>query len=332
MIYPVIRLRRNRKAAWIRELLAETVITPKHLILPVFIIEGNNQQQTIETMPGIYRQSIDKVIVTARKAKQEGIQAIALFPCIEPKFKTPEAEIAYRDDNLICRTIKEVKNTVPELGIICDVALDPYTMHGHDGIVNEYGDVDNDRTLDILCKQAVSLARAGADIVAPSDMMDGRIAAIRKALDIEGFYGVSILSYAVKYSSSFYAPFRDAVGSKTKSYISKATYQMDIRNTKEAMREIEQDIIEGADIIMVKPGMSFLDILYAATSRFDVNVFAYQVGGEYAMLKFAALAGAIDWESAMLESLISLRRAGASAIFTYAALEFATMLNSTHSI
>ncbi|WPY00650.1 Porphobilinogen synthase [Candidatus Trichorickettsia mobilis] len=325
-MYPTVRLRRNRKAEWLRELVAETTISPTNLILPIFVIEGKNQQQEIKTMPGVYRYSIDKVIVTAKKAAKAGIKAIAIFPCIEQELKSDDADEAYNLDNLLCRTIRSLKNAGIDIGIICDIALDPYTTHGHDGIVGDDGDVDNDKTVEALSNQALVLAKAGADIVAPSDMMDGRIAAIREGLDDEGFINVNILAYAAKYASSFYSPFRDAVGSSKGSYLSKATYQMDIRNVKEAMREIEQDLMEGADMVMIKPGMPFLDVIHAAATNFESSVFAYQVSGEYAMLKFAALAGAINWQESMMESLIAFRRAGASAIFSYAALEFAEIL------
>ncbi|WP_316354159.1 porphobilinogen synthase [Candidatus Trichorickettsia mobilis] len=325
-MYPTVRLRRNRKVEWLRELVAETTISPANLILPIFVTEGKNQQQEIKTMPGVYRYSIDQVIVTAQKAAKAGIKAIAIFPCIEQELKSDDADEAYNLDNLLCRTIRSLKNAGINIGVICDIALDPYTTHGHDGIVGDDGDVDNDKTVEALCNQALVLAKAGADIVAPSDMMDGRIAAIREGLDDEGFINVNILAYAAKYASSFYSPFRDAVGSSKGLYLSKATYQMDIRNVKEAMREIEQDLMEGADMVMIKPGMPFLDVIHAAATNFESSIFAYQVSGEYAMLKFGALAGAISWQESMMESLIAFRRAGASAIISYAALEFAEIL------
>ncbi len=326
-MYPTIRLRRNRRTSWLRELIAETTLSPKNLILPIFIVEGTNQRQEIKAMPSVYRQSVDQAVLTAKKAQQQGIQAIALFPCIAAKLKSNLAHEAYNADNLICRAIKAIREADIEIGIICDVALDPYTDHGHDGII-QGKDVDNDNTIEALCKQSLVLAEAGADIVAPSDMMDGRIGSIRRELDASGFSQVNILAYAAKYASNFYGPFREAIGVTTTTPLNKSTYQMDFRNIKEAMREIEQDIAEGADMIMVKPGMNFLDVIHAASSRFNINVFAYQVSGEYAMLKFASLAGALDWQRVMLESLVSFRRAGASAIFTYAALEIATLLNT----
>ena len=243
-----------------------------------------------------------------------------------PDLKNENADEAYNLDNLICRTIRSLRNANIDIGIICDVALDPYTSHGHDGIVVD-GDVDNDKSIKALGNQALVLAKAGADIIAPSDMMDGRIFAIREVLDEAGFESVNILAYAAKYNSCFYSPFRDALNNKNRG-LNKATYQMDIRNIKEALREIEYDIAEGADMVMVKPGMPFLDVIHAASSSFDIRVFAYQVTGEYSMLKIAANAGALDWESAILESLIAFRRAGASAILSYAALEVAEILNS----
>jgi porphobilinogen synthase len=324
-MYPLVRLRRNRRTNWIRELVSETTISPKNLILPIFVIEGHNQLQEISSMPGVYRQSIDQVVLTAQKAEKAGIQAIALFPSIDLELKSDDADEAYNLDNLICRAIRTLKNSGISIGIICDIALDPYTSHGHDGIIVD-GDVHNDKTIEALCNQALVLAKAGADIVAPSDMMDGRIMSIRDELDEEGFEHVNILAYAAKYNSCFYGPFRDALNNQNQQ-LDKATYQMDIRNTKEAMREIEQDLAEGADMIMIKPGTMFLDVIHAASVTFNANIFAYQVSGEYAMLKFASLAGAFDWRSAMLESLIACRRAGAAGIFTYAALEIAEMLN-----
>lgn len=325
MIYPIVRLRRNRRTSWLRDLTSETHLQPSDLILPIFVIEGENLKTEVKTMPGVFRQSIDQVLITAKEAEKRGIKAIALFPSIDPSLKSENADEAYNLDNLICRTVRALKNAGLKIGIICDVALDPYTTHGHDGIIID-GDVDNDETVEALANQALVLAKAGVDIVAPSDMMDGRIMAIREDLDENGFINVNILAYAAKYNSSFYGPFRDAVGSNKRDYLCKATYQMDIRNRSEAMREIEHDIEEGADMVMVKPGMPFLDILNEASRRFDVHIFAYQVSGEYAMLKIASESGALDWEKIMLESLICFKRAGASAVLTYAALEAAELL------
>ncbi|MDC0865142.1 porphobilinogen synthase [Rickettsiaceae bacterium] len=324
-MYPIVRLRRNRRTSWIRDLLSEATLSPNDLVLPIILIEGKNQRQEIKTMPNVFRQSIDQALITAKEAAAAGIKAVALFPYIDSEFKSEDADEAYNLDNLICRAVRSFKNAGLSIGIICDVALDPYTIHGHDGILKD-GDVDNDETVEALSNQALVLAKAGVDVVAPSDMMDGRILSIRDNLDSEGFSNVNILAYAAKYNSSFYNPFRDAIGSKQEKYLCKATYQMDVRNSKEAMREIAHDIDEGADTIMIKPGMPFLDIINEASSQFDVPIFAYQVSGEYAMIKFAAENGALDWQKSILESLLCFKRSGASAIFTYAALEVALML------
>ncbi|APZ30658.1 porphobilinogen synthase [Rickettsia conorii] len=326
-MYPHIRLRRNRTAFWLRALISESNLSVSDLVLPLFVVEGHNERQEFKTMPGIYRLSIDQIVETAKEAAELGINVIALFPSIYQSLKSENADETYNLDNLICRTIRSIKNANIDIGIICDVALDPYTTHGHDGIVHN-GEVDNDRSVRALCNQALVLAKVGVDIVAPSDMMDGRIGAIREYLDKEGFINVGILAYAAKYASSFYGPFRDAVKSNKKNYLDKSSYQMDVRNIKEAMLEIEHDIAEGADMVMVKPGMPFLDVIREATNNFNAKIFAYQVSGEYAMLKFAAEAGAIDWERALMESLISFKRAGATGIFTYAALEVAEILKN----
>lgn len=326
-MYPSVRLRRNRKTAWLRDILAETTLTTNDLVLPIFVLEGKNKRQEISSMPGVYRQSIDEAIKTCKQAVDLGIKMIALFPAIGTEIRSQNAEEAYNPDNLICRTIQSIKQANIKIGICCDVALDPYTIHGHDGIVVD-GDVDNDQTLEALSKQSLVLAKAGTDIISPSDMMDGRIMTIREDLDSRGFINVNILAYAAKYNSSFYGPFRDAIGSNKKAYLSKATYQMDIRNINEALREIEQDIAEGADAVMVKPGMPYLDVIREATSSFNANVFAYQVSGEYAMLKFASMAGAFEWESSLMESLIAFKRAGARGIFTYGAIEAAKIINN----
>ncbi len=326
-MYPTVRLRRNRKYQWLRDLVSENIVLPHHLILPLFVTEGENIRKPIKTMPSIYRFSIDQIIKEVKKAAELGIKAIALFPVVDSDLKSENAEEAYSLDNLICRTIRAIKHANIDIGIICDVALDPYTTHGHDGIVKD-DDVHNEETIEALCNQALVLAKAGADIVAPSDMMDGRIGAIRSYLDEEDFTDIPILAYAAKYSSSFYGPFRDAVGSKQNlGNFTKDTYQMDPRNGLEALREIELDIEEGADMIMVKPALAYLDVIYAANQNFSVPVFAYQVSGEYAMLKIASEAGCFDFTKAMIESLTAFRRAGARAIFTYAALEIAEKLN-----
>lgn len=324
-MYPIVRLRRNRRTQWLRDLTAETKLAAENLILPIFVIEGENKREEIKTMPGVFRQSIDQVVLTAKEALNKGLKAIALFPVIDSELKSEFADEAYNLDNLICRTIRTLKNAELKIGIICDVALDPYTISGHDGILVD-GDVDNDETIEALSNQALILAKAGADIVAPSDMMDGRIMAIRDILDEAGYIHVNILAYAAKYNSCFYGPFRDAVISNQEKYLCKATYQLDTRNIKEALREIQHDISEGADMILVKPGMPYLDVISQASQNFNTHIFAYQVSGEYAMLKFAAINGALNWEKAIVESLTCIKRAGASAIFTYAALEVADMI------
>ncbi len=324
--YPQVRLRRNRANAWSREMLAEHRLHASDLILPIFIQEGTNTETPILSMPGVSRITLDLLVKKAKSAKQLGIPALALFPVIDMKWKTPMGDEALQPDNLVCRAIKELKNAVPDIGIICDVALDPYTSHGQDGVA-ENGVILNDATIDILCKQAVVMAKAGCDIVAPSDMMDGRVGAIRAALDSESLIDTSILAYSAKYASHHYGPFRDAVDSKKllgAAY--KRTYQMDPANSAEALREIALDIAEGADMVMVKPGLSYLDILYRAASNFNVPVLVYHVSGEYAMVKAAGVQGWIDGDQVMLEHLLAFKRAGARAILTYAAMDVAEFL------
>jgi len=322
-MFPEVRLRRLRKNAYLRDLIAETKLSSSDLIYPIFIIEGFNISQTIKSLPGVERLSIDLAIKSIAKAEKLGIKAVALFPCIDQNLKDEKASEAYNINNLICRAIKEIKKHNFNIALIADVALDPYTIHGHDGIIID-NDVHNDKTIDILCKQALTLAKAGADIIAPSDMMDGRIGALRNYLDKENFDNLIILSYSAKYASSFYNPFRDAVGSTLIG--DKKTYQMDCRNAAEALREIELDIAEGADLIMIKPALTSLDIIYRASSSFDIPIFAYQVSGEYAMIKAASNAGFLIWSDAIIESLTVIKRAGAKAIFSYAALEVASHL------
>lgn len=326
-MYPFTRLRRNRNTNWMRELLAENSITVSDLILPIFIVEGENVKESISSMPDVYRYSVDEAEKIIKQAAQLEIKAVALFPSISNDLKTDNGDEAYNLDNLICRTIRHIKNAKIEIGIIADVALDPYTAHGHDGILVD-DVIDNDLTIEALKNQALTLAKAGADIIAPSDMMDGRISAIRKMLEENNFGNLIIISYAAKYASNFYGPFREAVGSRfLHGALDKKTYQMDSRNSKEALREIELDIAEGADIILIKPGMPYLDIIKAASSSFTIPVFAYQVSGEYAMLKFAAQNNALDFDKALIESLICFKRAGAKAIFTYGAIEAASIIN-----
>ncbi len=325
--FPSTRLRRTRMQPWCRELVAEHRLHPSDLIWPVFIQEGKNEETPVASMPGVTRMSIDIVAKKTKSVFQLGIRAIALFPQVDDKLKSPLGDQALFHDNLVCRAIRELKNAVPEMGVIADVALDPYTTHGQDGIM-ENGQVLNDRTVEILCKQAVNQARAGCDIVAPSDMMDGRVGAIRGALDGEGFSDTMILSYAAKYASAMYGPFRDAVGSaKNLGSADKRTYQMDPRNGDEAMREIALDIQEGADMVLIKPGIAYLDILCRAATQFPLPVLAYQVSGEYAMIKAATERGWIDGNAVMLESLLAMKRAGARAILTYAALDLAHQLS-----
>ncbi len=319
--YPNTRLRRNRKAPWVRNLTAETSLSPSDLILPLFVIEGKNKAEKITHLPDVSRLSIDLIVKKAKEAKSLGIPALMLFPVIDQKLKTANGKEALNKNNLICRAVKEIKNAVPEIGVICDVALDPYTTHGHDGLIDKNNYVLNDQTIEVLCKQALVQAEAGCDALAPSDMMDGRIGVIRKTLDAAGFVDVSLISYAAKYASNFYGPFRHAVGSVSNlKNMDKKTYQMDFRNSAEAMREIAMDVSEGADMIIVKPGMPYLDIVKEASQNFKLPIISYQVSGEYAMLKHAAKAGAFNFDEVFYESLIAFKRAGASAIISYGAL------------
>ena len=325
--FPRVRLRRNRKSAWIRDLTAQNTFLPSDLILPLFVIEGKNKEEKISHLPDVSRLSIDLIVKKAKEAQKLGIPALMLFPALDQKLKTSNGKEAINSKNLMCRAIYEIKNMVPEIGVITDVALDPYTTHGHDGIVDENGYVENDATIEILCQQALVQAQAGCDIIAPSDMMDGRIGIIRDALDDQGFSNVAMISYAVKYASSFYGPFRHAVGSVNNLKKSdKKTYQMDFRNSQEALREVALDVAEGADMIIVKPGMPYLDVVSQVSQNFKLPVIAYQVSGEYAMLKFAAEKGAFDFDAAFYESLTSFKRAGASAVISYGAVEVAKKL------
>ena len=320
------RLRRTRQAAWSRALVRETALTASDLIWPLFIIEGQNERTEIKTMPGVERLSIDLAVEAARHAARQGIPALALFPNTPDALRSAGAEEAYNPDNLMCRALRAIKNAVPEIGLIADVALDEYSSDGQDGLVRN-GRVLNDETVSVMIRSALAQARAGADIVAPSDMMDGRVGAIRAALDDEGFDDTQIMAYAAKYASCFYGPFREAVGSGARLKGDKRTYQMDFGNADEAMREVAQDIEEGADSVMVKPGLPYLDIVRRAKDTFNIPVFAYQVSGEYAMIAFAAAAGALDRDAAIEESLVAFKRAGASGVLTYFALEMARRLN-----
>jgi len=325
--FPATRLRRTRMQPWCRELVREHRLHASDLIWPVFVQEGTNAATPVTSMPGVSRLSLDKLVEAAKEAASLGIPAIALFPVIDAALKSENGDEATNPKNLSCRAIAAVKKAVPNLGVICDVALDPYTTHGQDGIV-ENGVVANDKTVAVLCKQAVVQARAGCDIVAPSDMMDGRIGAIRAALEEANFPDTMILAYAAKYASSFYGPFRDAVGSAANlGKADKRNYQMDPANSQEAMHEIALDVAEGADMLMVKPGLPYLDIIARAAGSFQLPVLAYQVSGEYAMMKAAGEKAWLDYDAVMLESLLALKRAGARGIFTYAALDIARKLH-----
>ncbi len=326
--FPLIRLRRNRKFEWSRNLIKENNLSVNDLILPLFIREGNNESEKIESMPNVFRHTIDKAVLICNQAYELGIPAVAIFPVIEDKLKSEDGKESYNKDNLICRSISEIKNKVPNIGIIADIALDPFTTHGHDGLLIN-GKIDNDKTIDILIKQSITQARAGCDIIAPSDMMDGRIICIRNALEEEGFKDTQIMSYAAKYASNFYGPFRDAIQSSQKLAGNKKSYQMDPSNSREAIQETALDISEGADMIMVKPGMPYLDIITKIKNEFNIPIFAYQVSGEYSMMRAASENGWLDFNGIMEESLISFKRAGADGILTYSALEIAIKLNNS---
>ncbi len=323
--YPQTRLRRNRRDPWSRALVAENRLAPCDLIWPVFIREGKGKREAVASMPGVVRLSIDEVVKDARHAARLGIPAVALFPNVPASQKSDAAEESYNPDNLVCRTVRALKKAVPEIGVMCDVALDPYTSHGQDGLVRD-GYVVNDETLGVIVKQALVQAQAGCDVIAPSEMMDGRILAIRAALDKRGFERVRIMSYAAKYASGFYGPFRDAVGSATSlGQADKRTYQMDPANSDEALREVAFDLDEGADMVMVKPGLPYLDIVRRVKDAFGVPTFVYQVSGEYAMIMGAIERGWLD-RRVILESLMSCKRAGADGILTYFAMDVAKEL------
>lgn len=325
--FPHYRPRRMRAQSFLRNMLRESTLLSRHLIYPVFVMEGKNQRQMISSMPGIERLSLDLVYALAEECLTLGIPAIALFPVIDASLKSADGAEAHNPNGLIPRAIIALKNRFPELGIIADVALDPYTSHGQDGVINQQGYVLNDASVNILVQQAVVQAQAGADIVAPSDMMDGRIRAIRTALEQQHLVNTAIMAYAAKYASAFYGPFRDAVGSSMAlGKNSKDTYQMDPANRQDAMREVALDIEEGADMVMIKPGMPYLDVLFEVKQTFRFPTYVYQVSGEYAMLKAAAMNGWLDHDKAMMESLIAFRRAGADGILSYFALEAARLL------
>ena len=325
--FPALRLRRTRAAPWSRALYAETRLTPADLIWPLFIAEGQGVEEPVASLPGVSRWSVDRLVERAREALELGIPCVALFPNTPRELRTEDAGEALNPDNLICRGIRAIKQAVPEIGILTDVALDPYTAHGHDGITDDRGYVLNDVTSAILVEQALVQAEAGADIVAPSDMMDGRVGAIRRALEQRGHHNVQIMAYAAKYASAFYGPFRDAVGSRGLLKGDKKSYQMDYANAEEALREVAMDLAEGADTVMVKPGLPYLDIVRRVKERFEVPVFAYQVSGEYAMIEAAAAAGAGERDPLVLETLTAFKRAGCSGILTYHAPVAARLLD-----
>jgi len=326
--FPNVRLRRVRNTKWMRKLISENELSINDLILPIFVREGKGKVETIKSMPGVNRYSVDRLSVVMKQVKKFKIPMVALFPYTQKNKKDDNGTEALNENNLVCKSLRFIKKNYSKIGVMCDVALDPYTSHGHDGIINNK-EIDNDKTIEILVKQALLQASMGCDVIAPSDMMDGRIGIIRKALDRNNFQNVSILSYAAKYASSFYGPFREAVGSKNNLKTDKKTYQMDFHNSNEAFREVGLDIKEGADIVMIKPGLPYLDIIRSVKDNFKIPVFAYQVSGEYSLIKNGIKNNLIN-ENAILESLIAFKRAGASAIVTYFALEVARKLKKVN--
>jgi len=323
--YPALRMRRLRRHDWTRRLVAENALSPADFIWPVFVIEGDNKREAVSSMPGVERLSVDLLVQAAKEAAQLGIPVIALFPQTPAGLKTDDGREAVNPDNLVCRAVRAIKSAVPQIGVLCDVALDPYTSHGHDGLLRD-GDVHNDSTVEMLVRQSLVQVEAGCDIIAPSDMMDGRIGAIRAALEKAGHHNTLLMAYAAKYASAFYGPFRDAVGSAKSLVGDKRTYQMDPANSDEALREVGLDLAEGADMVMVKPGMPYLDLVWRVKDRFGVPTFAYQVSGEYAMLQAAFEKNWLDRDRAILESLTGFKRAGASGVLTYFAVEAARLL------
>jgi len=320
-----VRPRRNRRADWTRRMVRENVLTTDDLIWPIFIVDGAKARIPVPSMPGVERLTVDQAVREAERAAKLSIPCLALFPFTDPALRDPEGSEALNPDNLVCRALRAIKQEVPDVGLLCDVALDPYTSHGHDGLLRG-GEILNDETVAVLIKQAVIEVEAGCDIIAPSDMMDGRVGAIRRALDAAGRTEVQVMAYAAKYASAFYGPFRDAVGSAVTLQGDKRTYQMDPANTDEALREVELDIAEGADMVMVKPGMPYLDVLWRVKETFGMPTFAYQVSGEYAMLIAAARNGWLDEEKVILESMIAFKRAGADGVLTYFAPRVAEKL------
>jgi porphobilinogen synthase len=324
--FPSLRMRRGRSSPWMRAMLAENRLHPSDFIWPLFICEGRDCAEPIGSLPGVSRWSVDRIAGKAKEAATLGIPCVALFPNTPEDLRTERAEEALNKDNLICRAIKAIKDAVPDIGVLTDLALDPYTAHGHDGVIDIAGNVINDDTVAILVEQALVQAEAGADIVAPSDMMDGRVAAIREALERDGHQNVAIMAYAAKYASAFYGPFREAVGSLGRLKGDKRGYQMDPANIDEALREVELDLAEGADFVMVKPGLPYLDVVARVKDAFGVPTFAYQVSGEYAMIEHAAAAGAGDRDALILETLLAFKRAGATGVLTYHAVDAARLI------
>jgi porphobilinogen synthase len=322
-----VRPRRNRKSEWARRLVREHVLTTDDLIWPLFVTDGHNRRTAVASMPGVDRLSVDQAVREAERAMKLDIPCIALFPYTEPSLRDEQGSEALNADNLVCQSVRAIKKEFPDIGVLCDVALDPFTSHGHDGLLQD-GRILNDETVAVLVRQALVQAEAGCDIIAPSDMMDGRVGAIRDGLDRAGFLDVQIMAYAAKYASAFYGPFRDAIGSAKTLTGDKRTYQMDSANSDEALREVELDIAEGADMVMVKPGMPYLDVLRRVKDSFGVPTFAYQVSGEYAMIAAADQNGWLDGDRAMMESLIAFKRAGADGILTYFAARAAEKLKS----
>ncbi|HZV18955.1 MAG TPA: porphobilinogen synthase [Sphingobium sp.] len=325
--YPQLRLRRTRASAWSRAMHAEHHLSPADFIWPLFVTSGSGVEEPIGSLPGVSRWSVDRAVARAKEAAAEGIPCLALFPNTPEDKRSDDGAHALDPDNLMCQAIRAIKDAVPEIGLLTDVALDPYTAHGQDGLLDETGYVVNDATVDVLVGQALNQAAAGADIVAPSDMMDGRIGAIREALEAEGHANVQIMAYAAKYASVFYGPFRDAVGSGGLLKGNKKSYQMDPANGAEALREVALDIAEGADSVMVKPGLPYLDVVARVKDAFNIPVFAYQVSGEYAMIEAAAAAGAGERNGLVMEMLMSFKRAGCTGVLTYHALHAARLLN-----
>jgi porphobilinogen synthase len=322
-----VRMRRNRKAEWARRLVRENVLTTDDLIWPLFLIDGSNRREAVASMPGVERLSVDQAVRDAERAAKLDIPCLALFPYTEPSLRDESGSEAINSENLVCQAVRAIKKEFPDLGLLCDVALDPFTSHGHDGLISD-GRILNDETVAVLVRQALVQAEAGCDIIAPSDMMDGRVGAIRAGLDRAGFLDVQIMAYAAKYASAFYGPFRDAIGSAKTLTGDKRTYQMDSANSDEALREVELDIAEGADMVMVKPGMPYLDVVRRVKDTFAMPTFAYQVSGEYAMIAAAAGNGWLDGERAMMESLLGFKRAGADGVLTYFAPQAAAKLKA----